>query len=232
MTLVARAVAEEQMDAADLDPATYARILTDLARVNRLTMTTRPTLAFLKRATRGRDRFRLLDVGFGDGDGLRAIARWAARRGIAAELVGIDLNPNSAAVAAAATPPELAIDYRAGDYADCGGFDLIVSSLVAHHMTHGQLVAFVAHMEANAALGWFVGDLHRHRFAHAAFPLLARIMRWHRIVREDGTLSIARSYRPAEWSPILAEAGVRDARVFRAFPFRLCVERLCVERRR
>jgi hypothetical protein len=39
-------------------------------------------------------------------------------------------------------------------------------------------------------------------------------------------LSIARSYRPDEWPPILAEAGITDARVYRAFPFRLCVERL------
>jgi hypothetical protein len=50
-------------------------------------------------------------------------------------------------------------------------------------------------------------------------------MRWHRIVRLDGTLSIARSYRPAEWPPLLAEAGITERRVFRAFPFRLCVER-------
>jgi hypothetical protein len=45
-------------------------------------------------------------------------------------------------------------------------------------------------------------------------------------VREDGQLSIARSYRPAEWPPILSEAGVRGARVFRTFPFRLCVEQI------
>jgi hypothetical protein len=81
-------------------------------------------------------------------------------------------------------------------------------------------------MEAEATRGWLVNDLHRHWFAHAGFPLLASLARWHPIVRHDGTLSIARSYRPAEWQPLLAEAGITDARVFRAFPFRLCVERL------
>ena len=59
----------------------------------------------------------------------------------------------------------------------------------------------------------------------AAFPLLARLMRWHRIVREDGTLSIARSFRPNEWHTLLAAADVADAHVVRRFPFRLCVER-------
>jgi hypothetical protein len=93
-------------------------------------------------------------------------------------------------------------------------------------MTHAQLIAFLRFMERHARVGWFVNDLHRHRFAHLGFPLLATLARWHPMVRHDGTLSIARSYRPDEWPPILAEADIQAARVFRAFPFRLCVERL------
>lgn len=222
--LSVRALEEEQMDAAELDPATYARILTDLAQVNRLTMSHRPTLAFVKRATEGRDRFTLLDVGFGDGDLLRAIRRWAEKAGKTAVLTGVDLNPKSAAIAAAASPG-MAIDWRTGDYADLGGYDLIVSGLVAHHMTGAQQVAFLRHMQAHAAIGWQINDLHRHRLAYLGYPLLARLMRWHRIVREDGTLSIARGYRPDEWRALLAAAGIADATVRRAFPFRLCVER-------
>ena len=80
-------------------------------------------------------------------------------------------------------------------------------------------------MEANAR-AWFVNDLHRHRFAYTGFPLLARVAGWHPIVRHDGRLSIARSFRPGEWRGLLQQAGVDGARVFRAFPFRLCVERL------
>ena len=105
------------------------------------------------------------------------------------------------------------------------GFDCVISSLVAHHMTHDQLIAFLRFMESEARAGWFVNDLHRHGFAWRGYPLLARIMRWHPIVRQDGTTSIARSYRPGEWPPILAEAEIEDARVRRVFPFRLCVER-------
>ncbi len=41
---------DEQMDAPDLDPAVYARVLHDLARLNRWTLNTRPVLAFLDRA--------------------------------------------------------------------------------------------------------------------------------------------------------------------------------------
>jgi SAM-dependent methyltransferase len=223
-----RAVAEEQMDAADLPPEEYAAVLADLAQVNALTMAARPTLAFLDRIARPGEPLKLLDVGFGHGDMLRRIARWGARRGIACELVGIDLNPRSEAIAREATPPGMAIDWRTGDYATLAGegWDAVISSLVAHHMSPGQLTGFLRFMDREARRGWLVNDLHRHRLAHFGFPLLARAMGWHRVVREDGTLSVARSFRPGEWRAILADAGVDGAQVRRWFPFRLCVSKV------
>lgn len=228
-TLAARARQEEQMDAPGLDPGVYRQVLADLARVNRWTLATRPTLAFLGRAVGAGRGFRLLDVGFGQGDMLRAIARWVKRRGLAAELVGIDLNSRSLAAARAATPAELPIDFRTGDYRDLSEpFDVVVSSLVAHHMNADELGDFIRYMEARATSGWMINDLHRHRVAHLGYPLLARLLGVHDIVREDGTLSIARSFRPAEWDAILGDAGVPAgaAKIVRRFPFRLCVERL------
>jgi 2-polyprenyl-3-methyl-5-hydroxy-6-metoxy-1,4-benzoquinol methylase len=225
--LAERLDADELMDDPALDVETYHAVLGDLARVNRVTLAYRPTLAFLRRAARGRGRLRLLDVGFGDGDMLRRIARWAARRGLAAELTGIDLNPRSRTAAEAKRAP-LPIRYLAGDYASLAGegFDCVISSLVAHHMSAEQLVAFLRFMEREASVGWFVNDLHRHRLAFDGWPLLASAMGWHRIVRLDGHTSIARSFRPAEWHSVLAREGLEEARVIRWFPFRLCVERL------
>jgi SAM-dependent methyltransferase len=226
--LATRSRREEQMDAEDLDAETYGKVLRDLARVNRWTFTAHPALAFLSRAIGDARSFSLLDVGFGHGDMLRAAARWAARRGIAARLVGVDLNPASEGLARAATPADMAIEYRTGDYADQPErFDFIVSSQVAHHMADAQLDRFLQHMERTAQSGWLVCDLHRHAFAYYGYPLLARVMGVHRIVREDGQLSIARSMRPGEWPAVLARAGVDPAtiRVARRFPFRIAVER-------
>jgi 2-polyprenyl-3-methyl-5-hydroxy-6-metoxy-1,4-benzoquinol methylase len=247
--LETRVIADELMDADDLDAETYAAVVHDLAKVNTVTMARRPTIRFL-RAVRQRLvtkrmaalmksdntlRYRLgpipmkiLDVGFGDGDMLRAIAHWAEKNAVDATLVGVDLNPRSALAADDATAASLNIDYRTGDYATLAGegWDTIISSLVAHHMTHEQLVAFIRFMDAEAKAGWFINDLHRHGFAFLGFPLLATIMRWHPIVRHDGQLSIARSYRPQEWPAILAEAGVKGASISRKFPFRLCVSKI------
>ena len=224
--LETRSHAEELMDDPALSVDDYRAVMADLARVNSVTMARRPTLDFLARHIGTAKRFTLLDVGFGEGDMLRAIAKWAQARGVEAELVGIDLNPSSERAARAATPTAMNITYQTGDYADLTGqqFDFIISSLVVHHMSHAQLTAFLRFMSAEARRGWFVNDLHRHSFAYLGYPLLARLFGWHPIVRHDGQLSIARSYRPAEWPPILAEAEIENARVFRQFPFRLCVE--------
>ncbi|MEA3000301.1 MAG: hypothetical protein QOK17_2134 [Sphingomonadales bacterium] len=220
---------DEQMDAPDLDPAVYETVLHDLARVNRFTFTAWPTLAFLRRAIGDAKRFRLMDVGFGDGDVLRAVSRWARRRGIEADLVGVDLNEKSVKAAQDATQAGLNIDYRAGDYLDqAGPWDFIVSSQTTHHMTDEQLLTFLRTMERESRMGWLICDLHRLAFAYWGFPILARLLMVHRIVREDGRLSIARSFRKADWEEYLRQAGIapEDVRIVRRFASRLCVERV------
>lgn len=217
------------MDSPDLDPAVYEKVLHDLARVNRFTFTAWPTIAFLRGAVGEAKRFRLIDVGFGDGDVLRSVARWARRRGIEADLVGVDLNEKSVKAALDATPADMKIDYRAGDYLDQEGpWHFIISSQVTHHMTDEQLLTFLRHMEAEARRGWLICDLHRLAFSYWGFPLLARLLFVHRIVREDGRLSIARSFRAEDWRAYLEQAGIApdQVRIVRRFASRLCVERI------
>ncbi len=113
-------------------------------------------------------------------------------------MTGIDLNPRSKAAAERSPSPGDPIAYLTGDYASLGGqgFDCIISSLVAHHMSHEQLVAFLRFMDREARAGWFINDLHRHGFAWLGYPILARAMGWHRIVRLDGN-DLDRAQLPA-----------------------------------
>ena len=69
---------------------------------------------------------------------------------------------------------------------------------------------------------------HRLAFSYWGFPLLARMLMVHRIVREDGQLSIARSFRKPEWEDYLRQAGIapEQVRIVRRFASRLCVERV------
>lgn len=225
--LTERLIADERMDDPSLDAATYHAVLGDLADVNRTTLAYRPTLSFLREAVGMQSRISVLDVGFGDGDMLRQIARWAKRRGVSAELTGIDLNPESRA-AAEAHGSVGGIAYLTGDYAELAGqgFDCVISSLVAHHMSEAELVRFLRFMETEARLGWFVNDLHRHGVAYWCWPILCAAMGWHPIVRADGHTSIARGFRANEWRDLLERTGIREAAILRRFPFRLCVQRL------
>jgi len=226
-----RSDADEVMDDPGLDTAVYRRCLHELAAVNRLTLTHRPVLAWLHRATREWPRgsaVSILDVACGEGDLLRSIRKWADRRGLDATLEGIDLNPRSAAAASAVTPQALRILYRTGDvfeFAPRPGPDFIVTSQFAHHLDDATVVHLLGWLDRHAERGWLIADLHRHPLAYYGFPVLARLLGWHRIVRQDGMVSIARSFRREDWQRLLAEAAL-DAEVRWRLPFRYCVGRL------
>lgn len=212
------------MDDAALAPEVYARVLNDLARVNTWTRARPPTLAWLARASAGLDDYSLIDIGFGQGDMLRAVARAAARRGQRARLTGYDLNPKSAAVARAAAGG-LDIDFVTGDAREGERPDFIISSLVAHHMRDDELVEFLRWTDGAARRGWLINDLHRHWVAHRGYQLLSAAMGVHAIVRHDGALSVRRAFTRAEWGRLLAAAGV-TARVRWHVPFRFTVSSL------
>jgi 2-polyprenyl-3-methyl-5-hydroxy-6-metoxy-1,4-benzoquinol methylase len=231
MDLSHRSSLPEEMDSASTSADDYARCLSDLAKLNRVTFTHRPALRWLARATRHLppgDGVSIVDVACGDGDLLRAVHAWAARRGLKATLEGVDLNPRAGQVAAAATPLEMEIVWRTGDLFDYDPLpppDFIVSSQFAHHLTDAEVVRFLRWLDRHATRGWFVTDLHRHSLAYHGFPWLARVAGWHRIVRLDGQISIARGFRRPDWERLLAVAGV-SAEVRSCFPFRHGIGRL------
>jgi 2-polyprenyl-3-methyl-5-hydroxy-6-metoxy-1,4-benzoquinol methylase len=228
MDLSSRAELDEVMDDPALDVAVYRRCLADLAAVNRVTFTHGATLRWLDEATRELlpgARFSVLDVAYGQGDLLRAIWHWAGKRGFRVALSGIDLNPRSREAARAAG--DFGIDYQTGDvfaYMPKAP-DFIVTSQFTHHLADAQIIELLRWMEANAVRGWHIADLHRSAFAYYGFPLLARLMGWHEIVRKDGAASIARSFRRADWERLLASAGI-PARISWRLGFRYSVSQL------
>lgn len=225
-----RSTRPEEMDDPELDEAVYRRCLADLAALNRVTMTHRAVLRWLERAVgpAPEREVSVLDVGYGQGDLLRAIAGLAARRGWKTRLSGIDLNPRAAAAARAATPDEMRIDYRVGDvfaYRPEMRPDFIVTSQFSHHLGDPEIVRLLQWLEKNAGIGWMITDLHRHFLPLFGFRFLAAAMRWHRIVRRDGTVSIARGFRRREWRALLEQAGL-EAEICWRLPFRHTVGRL------
>lgn len=228
--LSARSGQLEWMDGENVPEALFAACLTDLARVNTVTLARPPTLRFVAQAferTPPGQILTLVDVGYGAGDMLRAIHRLAEREGREIRLIGIDINPRSLPAARTETPAEMAIDFRTGDaMAMDEPVDLIINSLVTHHMSNEEIIRFLGWMENRARVGWFVNDLHRHALPYHGFRLLSAVMRWHTFVRHDGPLSIARAFRREDWLALMERADLADKATLRwHFPFRYCVSR-------
>lgn len=228
-SFAARSTETEMMDGDDVPQDVFAACVVDLANVNTLTLARPPTLAFLDRVLKDRDPrvpVTILDVGFGAGDMLRAIHRWADRRQRRVRLIGIDLNPRSAPIAEALTPANWRIEYRTGDaFAIDEPLDIVLSSLVTHHMADAEIVRFLRWMATRSRIGWFVNDLHRHWLPFYGFTAIVTALRRHPFVRHDGPVSIARSFRRKDWDRLIAAAGLSPGSIDIAwrFPFRYCV---------
>jgi SAM-dependent methyltransferase len=225
-----RAQLTELMD----EPCTRKELracLHDLARVNRWMLGYRPWFSWLDTMLpRITGRIRILDVGCGNGDGVRRIARWAQKRGIDVDLVGIDINADTVAIAADETPAASNIRWVCADvfaYEPPVPVHIVLSSLVTHHLDDAGVVRFVAWMEQHATLGWFVNDLSRSAVPYHFFRIFAKLAHLHPFVQHDGPVSIARAFQSEEWRTICAAAGLSggDISIRGYTPGRLCVAR-------
>jgi len=202
-----------------------------LEQVNRWLMGYRPTLAWLDRLPRGlAEPVSIVDAGSGGGGLLREISGWARRRGISVQLTGLDLNPHAARAAAESSREEHGIVWLTADalnYQPAKPVDIIVCSLMAHHLEDAEIVAFLRWMEATAQAGWFINDLERSERASRMFQWLAGVAGWHRFVKHDGPVSFRRAFRHEDWAQLVAAAGIpREAvTIERWRPGRLCVGR-------
>jgi hypothetical protein len=98
---------------------------------------------------------------------------------------------------------------------------------LTHHLTDAQIVPLLGWMERTARRGWFVNDLHRRPVPYHVFRLLAPMLRLHPFARNDGPVSIRRSFVAEDWRSLCAAAGLAAESVsIREFrPARLCVGR-------
>lgn len=219
-----RILPPEIMDDPAQTEADFRTALDDLERINRITFAHAPLLRFLDRMVRedGLARLSLLDVGAGGGDALRAVARWAALRGIEVELHGLDRSEWAARHAAARGTPAAWITADLFDLDLARRFDLVTCSLFAHHLDDAELVRFLRWLRQHAARRWLILDLHRHWLPWAAVWAGTRLLRMHPMVTHDGPVSVRRGFTRADWIGLLGEAGV-EGDVRWVLPFRWAV---------
>lgn len=222
-----RSLKLERIDKGDYTPEEYDRFLREIRLVNRFAGDVWALKKTLLREIEGENLkdFSVLDVGAGSGELLRVIAEFAGKQKRKPQLFGLELNARSANAILEESKDFREIKAIRGDALDLpfenDSFDYAICSLFTHHFTDEKILEILAEMSRVSRRKIFVIDLHRHRAAYLLFQIFCAGFRISRLVREDGSLSILRSFKPNELKSLAEKANLKNVSVKRYFPFRL-----------
>jgi ubiquinone/menaquinone biosynthesis C-methylase UbiE len=217
----------EHLDKGDYTPEEYEGCIVELQRVNRWLGDTRALRNSLLKdvETAQLQSFSVLDVGAGSGELLRVMAKWASETDRRARLVGLELNERSAKEIVEGSQQYPQISSVRGDafrvpFHD-NQFEYVICSLFTHHFRDPQVVEVFQEMARVARRRIFVIDLHRSVVAYTFFTTIAKLFLHNRLIREDGALSILRSFTPDELRRLGQKAELKNVTVEEHFPSRL-----------
>lgn len=217
----------ENIDQGTYTPEEYEGCLVELRRVNRWLGDTKVLQdLFLNRIeTQELLTISVLDVGAGSGELLRVAANWARAQDRKAFLVGLELNERSAKsiVEESREFPEIKSVQADGlrlPFSD-GAFDYAIQSLTLHHFDDADAIRILREMGRVARRGIFVIDLHRSPLAYFLYTTVGKLFLHTRLLREDGALSILKSWKRDELEGLGREAALSDVKVEEHFPARL-----------
>ena len=222
-----RSLELEHLDKGDYTGEEYEGCIVELQRVNRWLGDAQALKdSLLKEIGRvNLQSFSVIDVGAGSGELLRVIAEWARERKLGAQLTGVELNARSAKAIADESRAFVEINAVRGDafqlpFAD-NSFDYAICSLFTHHFKDDGVVKILRELSRLAIRRVFVIDLHRHPVAYYFYTTIGRLFLHNRLIRQDGALSILRSFKPDELGSLARSAGLEEIQVARHFPYRL-----------
>jgi 2-polyprenyl-3-methyl-5-hydroxy-6-metoxy-1,4-benzoquinol methylase len=204
-----------QPELMDLGPAHYTSqeyedCLKQLGRIGKFIGGDRATFYAIDQLTQIPQT--ILDVGCGGG----SFARRLAKRYPQAKVVGIDISKEAIDYANRQSPfsnlffqltETPTLDYPSNQ------FDLVTATLVCHHLTDEELVAFLQQAVRVAKHAVIINDLHRHPIASSSFAIIAPIFFRNRLICHDGLLSIKRAFKRRDWIRYLESAGISPKRV-------------------
>ncbi|MDF2560438.1 MAG: hypothetical protein K0R99_1884 [Microbacterium sp.] len=204
--------ARELMDDPHADARMLARTYGRFGFVNALV--SRPGTLYRRdirpRAERA-GRLRILDIGAGGGDLCRLLAGRLRHDGFDVEITALDADERAIRWASA-HDHGAGIRYRCAlttELVDAGDtYDVVLSNHVLHHLDHDEFQTVLGDSTRLVAPGGLVShhDIARSRAAHALFAAatwpISRTLLADSFIREDGLISIRRSYTVDELAAI------------------------------
>ena len=214
-----RSTAPEKMDAPGLPEGELRRALREIDRINRWLGGYKLVFDALKSvpAVREKRPVTLMDLGCGNGEILRAVARWAQRSSLDMRLIGVDMNPTMTRLAGNTCVLHSNISFRTADVFDdvlmADKPDIVMSTLFVHHFDRDTLIRLLQRMQALAGTAVIINDPDRNAVAYYGIKLLTRWFSGSYLVRFDAPLSVARSLTRKEWEEVLQAAGITNYRI-------------------
>lgn len=222
-----RSLELEHIDIGDYSEEEYEGCITELQLVNDWMGDARALKASLLKEIeeRGLRRCSILDVGAGSGQLLRVAAEWCRKTERDLHATGLELNARSVTAIKDESSAFDGIDAVRGDalhlpFRDFA-FDYVISSLFTHHFSDEQIIAILREMARVSVRGILIIDLHRHPLAYLLYTTVGKLVLHNRLLREDGALSILRSFKPDELASLAQRAGLENISVRKHFPYRL-----------
>lgn len=221
-----RSTAPELMDDFSMEGNLLKDALDKIARINQLLGGNKVTIQgveTLLKQQRSGNILHILDAGCGNGDMLRTISDWARRRQMNVLLTGIDANAFTIAHAKRLSAGYTNIRYDCMDIFDQGKtqhYDIILCTLTLHHFKDDQILSLLQLFEKQARLGIVINDLHRSRMAYYLFQLICGIFGLNRMSREDGLVSILRSFKKKDLLELSRKMGLKKYSIKWKWAFR------------
>jgi 2-polyprenyl-3-methyl-5-hydroxy-6-metoxy-1,4-benzoquinol methylase len=154
--------------------------------------------------------YHIVELGSGGGDNLKVIQNWASAKKKSVQLTGIDLNSECIKYARQVRGQEK-VSFIHSDYKDVvfdTKPDIIFSSLFCHHFSDEDLISQLKWMCDNAAIGFFINDLHRHPLAYYSIKLMTTIFSKSYLVKHDAPISVQRAFQKKDWQQLMQKAGL------------------------
>lgn len=212
-----RTPASEIMDDLRMEGETLRETLDQIAHVNQVLGGNRVTLegvsTLMENVPSGKE-VTIADIGCGNGDMLRALAKLARKKGWRVKLIGIDANGYTANYAAVLSEQYPEITYYCIDILDEKfrelQYDIVLCTLTLHHFEDRQIVKLMSVFRRNATIGIVINDLHRSALAYRLFQLFSQIAGLGKMAKEDGLVSILRGFKRKELQELSQKLNINQ----------------------
>lgn len=219
-----RSEQKELLDADGIPAADLHRNLYELEVINKLLGGHKATFLGLNKIIKDKNRtWRIIDLGCGGGDTLRAIYYWAQKKGVKVTLTGVDLLEEAVGYSREHSDG-LPIEYIQSDFADVatGSFDIAISSLFCHHLYDDTLKGLVD-AKLRLADHLLINDLHRHFLAYHSIKWLTVLFSKSYLVKNDAPLSVARGFKRSDLKVLLSKSEASTFEIHWSWAFRWVV---------